>query len=220
MDTPSHGAIHPRSKIHVGNRLGIAAYNTIYNKGKKAFTGPTLAGCKLASGSKTLNIVFNTTLLAGDKLLVNKFPFSRDPNSMGSSGIENTLLYAQINASLFCMEPQPVLDKTGKAIPGQQYCPTWAGGDGTTVYGSEAVANQAAIAAVSDDLVIAPPPPPPPGLDSSWIMLKYKLAADGTSIDVDLTPLNGSIPTAVRYAWGIIDCNDYSDPDLWITVSS
>ena len=47
-------------------------------------------------------------------------------------------------------------------------------------------------------------------------MLNYTLGADGSSLDVDLTPLNGSAPTAVRYAWGIIDCCDYSDPDLYI----
>ena len=108
MDTPSHGGIHPRSKIHVGNRLGTAAYNTIYGTiygGNKAHTGPTLSGCALASGSKSLAIAFNTTLLAGDKVQVKKFPFSQAPESMGSSGIENTLLFAQIDAKLFCMEP-------------------------------------------------------------------------------------------------------------------
>jgi hypothetical protein len=65
MDTPSHGGIHPRSKIHVGNRLGTAAYNTIYG-GKKAFTGPTLAGCGVAAGSKTLTVEFDLKLLAGN----------------------------------------------------------------------------------------------------------------------------------------------------------
>lgn len=62
------GGIHPRSKKPVGDRLGTAAYNTVYG-GKNAFTGPTLSGCS-ASGS-TLTINFNTTLLRGDKLRLN-----------------------------------------------------------------------------------------------------------------------------------------------------
>ena len=101
---------------------------------------------------------------------------------------------------------------TGKPIPGAQVCPTWAGGDGVTVYDT---ATELTI-----DRGAAPPPPAPPGLDSSWTQLKYTLGTDGSSIVADLAPLNGSVPTAIRYAWGIIDCNDYSDPDLWVTVSA
>ena len=101
---------------------------------------------------------------------------------------------------------------TGKPIPGAQVCPTWAGGDGVTVYDT---ATELTI-----DHGAAPPPPAPPGLDSSWTQLKYTLGTDGSSIVADLAPLNGSVPTAIRYAWGIIDCNDYSDPDLWVTVSA
>jgi hypothetical protein len=111
MDTPSHGGIHPRSKIHVGNRLGTAAYNTIYG-GKKAATGPTLAACELSSGSgsKTLKVSFNSTLLAGDKVLVNKFPFLRDPDSMGSSGAK---------AALSCLELATKNDDFAKTGSGQ-----------------------------------------------------------------------------------------------------
>jgi len=29
---------------------------------------------------------------------------------------------------------------------------------------------------------------------------------------VDLSPLEGATPTAVKYAWGIIDCCDLTDP--------
>ena len=36
------------------------------------------------------------------------------------------------------------------------------------------------------------------------------------SIVVDLAPLNGSAPTAVQYAWGVADCCDHSDADLYI----
>ena len=41
--------------------------------------------------------------------------------------------------------------------------------------------------------------------------------SDGTGIVVDLTPLNGSTPTSVRYAWGILQCCDHADPTLYVT---
>ena len=65
-DTPvAMGGIHPRDKKPLGDRMGTAAFNTVYG-GSKAFTGPTLAGCR-ASGN-SLVIQFNTTLLRGDKV--------------------------------------------------------------------------------------------------------------------------------------------------------
>jgi hypothetical protein len=73
-----------------------------------------------------------------------------------------------------------------------QYCPTWAGGDASA------------------------PPLPNGQLDSGWIQLNYTQASP-SSIAVDLTPLNGSAPTAVRYAWGIINCCDLTDPTLYVT---
>jgi hypothetical protein len=189
----------------VGDRLGRAGFNTAYG-GTASFTGPTLSGCTVASGSKTLSVAFNTSLLKGDKVEVSTFP----PQLRGGGGSQ---LWVQINASLFCMEPTAVLNKTsGKPIPlpnkwpgVYEYCPKWAGGVG--------------------DILPPPPPPPaiplpipaPPQLDTQWILLNYTLGTDGTSLDVDLTPLNGSMPTAVKYAWGIIDCCDYSDPNLYIT---
>lgn len=69
------GGIHPRSKKPVGDRLGTAAFNTVYG-GNDAYTGPTLSGC--ASKDNTLQIKFNTTLLAKDKLHLNKaYPYVR-----------------------------------------------------------------------------------------------------------------------------------------------
>lgn len=67
------------------------------------------------------------------------------------------------------------------------YCPTWAGGTGQPVNVS---------------------------LDGGWINLDIKLGADGQSVTADLSPLNGTMPTAVRYAWSIVNCCDLSDPDL------
>jgi hypothetical protein len=65
------GGIHPRWKKPVGDRLGTAAFNTVYG-GTKAYTGPTLAGCAYAD--KKLTIEFNSSLLRGDTLAIGKFP--------------------------------------------------------------------------------------------------------------------------------------------------
>jgi hypothetical protein len=202
----------------VGDRLGTAGYNVAYG-GTSAFTGPTLSGCDVASGSKTLTIAFNASLLKGDKVTVRPFPPQMNfPVKAGGSQ-----LYVHVNASNFCMEPVGCTNKTdNKPIPGVQYCPTWAGGDGVTHYPTH-VNNNNIGGAVQEEQVGAakptppPPPPPPVTLDSQWIMLNYTLGADGNSLEVDLSPLNGSVPTAVRYAWGIFDCCDYSDDNLYIT---
>eukprot|EP00463_Aulacantha_scolymantha_P000328 TRINITY_DN1198_c0_g1_i1.p1 TRINITY_DN1198_c0_g1~~TRINITY_DN1198_c0_g1_i1.p1 ORF type:complete len:248 (-),score=11.19 TRINITY_DN1198_c0_g1_i1:243-986(-) len=164
------------SKKPVGDRLGTAAFNTVYG-GKDAFTGPTLAGCTL--DSTTLEIQFNVTLLRKDTLKLNKIP-----PLIGNTG--GSQLYVQTNASLFCMEPMAVPDKKGET-----YCPKWAGGSGDVF-------------------------PPGVHLDSGWITLNFTLASS-TSIKVDLAPLKGIVPTAVRYAWGVVNCCDSSDPNLYVT---
>lgn len=68
--TPTEGGIHPRSKLPVGERLAIAAFNLVYG-GSGATTGPTLSGCTVTSTS--LTIEFNATLLAGDTIVLNPY---------------------------------------------------------------------------------------------------------------------------------------------------
>lgn len=68
--TPSEGGIHPRSKLPVGERLARSAYMHVYG-GSGAATGPTLSGC--TADAKTLTIEFNTTLLAGEKVMLNPY---------------------------------------------------------------------------------------------------------------------------------------------------
>lgn len=140
---PQHDAIgiHPRSKKQVGDRLGTAAYNTVYG-GKDSYTGPTLAGCSVASSTKLL-IQFNATLLGGDSLKLNPAkPVSKSPSwyinkteqSSHDSLTGGTLLYVQTNASNFCTEPMLMPgdynSSTGAADSDYSYCPTWAGGKG------------------------------------------------------------------------------------------
>lgn len=71
-------------------------------------------------------------------------------------------------------------------------CPKWAGGDGTTQF-------------------------PNGELGHGWTMLNFTAGSDGTTIDVDLTPLNGTAPTAVLYAWGVLNCCDFTDPTLYVS---
>jgi len=183
------GGIHPRSKKEVGDRLGRAMLNTIYG-GAGAFTGPTLAGCALAGG--VLTVSFNETLLRGDTLALQPaFPLA------GGGG--GSQLWVQTNASLFCLEPTCVLNATTGACavpprrePASYTCPTWAGGDGVTVL-------------------------PAGAFDSGWTQLNFTAAASGTAIIVDLAPLAGAAPTAVRYAWGATDCCDHTDPTLFVS---
>jgi len=180
--TISQGAIHPRSKKQVGDRLGTAAFNTVYG-GTGAFTGPTLQGCTLYKDF--LEIHFNSTLLQGDKLTLqkipptHKFPSRRAPIAGGSQ------LYIQTDANHFCMEALPCPDD-----PKKQCCSSWAGGSDTYTNATS--------------------------LDNGWTMLNFTLASK-TSIKVDLSTLNNAVPTAVRYAWGILDCCDYSDPELYVS---
>ena len=184
--------IHPRSKRQVGERLGRAAYAAVYG-GTAAGTGPTLAGCRVSGSS--LAVDFNETLLRGDTLVLQRMP----PLTPAGGGSQ---LWVQTNASLFCMEPLCVtnattgacehIDPSNPRSPVAMICPTWAGGDGTTVL-------------------------PAGAYDSNWVMLNFTANAAQTGIVVDLTPLAGAQPTAVRYAWGVIDCCDHTDETLYVT---
>lgn len=117
------------------------------------------------------------------------FQFQLPGRHAGVAG--GSLLEVQTNASLFCMEPQQALNSSGLPIKGVEVCPTWAGGDGKTQY-------------------------PQGQLDGGWVMLNFT-TSDASTVDVDISPLNGTAPTAVRYAWGIVDCCDYTDPNLYVT---
>jgi hypothetical protein len=141
-----------------------------------------------ASGS-TLTINFNTTLLRGERLALQSII-----NAGGSQ------LFVQTNATLFCMESQCVTNaSSGGCVtpPPHQatpyVCPVYAGGDGVTQL-------------------------PGKEFGSGWVQLNFTAAPSGTAILVDLSPLNGTVPTAVQYAWGLPSCCDNRhDPDLYVT---
>lgn len=231
----SMGGIHPRSKKPVGDRLGAAAYNTVYG-GKKAYTGPTLAGCTLGAAD-SLIIDFNTSAaLSGDTPLqlkpikpavaltglktIGKYgspiyytehSWAPAPSRFAAEGASygGSTLYVQTNASLFCMEAVPAAynETTGQPLPDLYYCPTWAGGLGPSFVLNTSSENTQRGGHFNNQSR---------GFNTGWVELDF--VAHGTSsIKVDLTPLKGKKPTAVRYAWGIYDCCDLTDPLLWVT---
>jgi hypothetical protein len=56
------GSIHPRIKRPVGQRLAHASAVVVYGKQGVA-TGPTLSGCRLESGGRSITLAFNASLL-------------------------------------------------------------------------------------------------------------------------------------------------------------
>jgi hypothetical protein len=220
--------------------LGTAAFNTVYG-GKKAYTGPTLSSCTLGDSidddDASLIIHFNTSAqLSGDAPLTlkkikpatkltglttfgkygDKKYFTKRSWALASSRFAaetasygGSTLYVQTNASLFCMEAVPAgyNETTGQALPDMYYCPTWAGGRGPSYVLNTSNMNTQRGGHFNGESR---------GFDTGWVELDF-VAHGPTSIKVDLSPLQGKTPTAVRYAWGIYDCCDLTDPMLWVT---
>ena len=194
----------------MGQRLAKAAFNTAYG-GTGSFTGPTLGGCALAAGGQTLTITFDAAMLRGDTVRLQKHGtpnftpyYHGHGNPMFHGGSQ---LYVQTEASAFCAETVRVnlTDATSDV-----FCPTWAGGAGRA-------ATQAAPAGRFPTFSGGGGAP---GSNASefnmgWINLPIAAGPTPQSITVDLAPLNGAAPTAVRYAWGIVDCCDITDPSTF-----
>lgn len=178
----------------MGDRLARGAYNTQYG-GTASFTGPTLSSCAVSGSSLTVN--FNTTLLRGDNIVVQPGHPHVPTRFMLYGG---TLLWALTNATTYCIEPQCVINATSgrcATVPPRngelgEICPVWAGGDGVTVL--------------------------PPGVyGSGWVELNFTAAPSGTGIVADLSPLNGTAPIGIRYAWDGLFCCDLTDPTLYVS---
>ncbi|CAB9528805.1 Sialate O-acetylesterase [Seminavis robusta] len=192
------GNIHPRSKQPVGERLAKAAYNLVYG-GDGAVTGPTLQGCSLLGNrDDRLEIRFNSTLMKGDRLgepIVTP-KTNRPPRFYPAGGSQ---LFVQIDPSLFCMESHIFSTGGFQNVRDSTFvCPTWAGGS-----------EKRSLQAIDQPY------------DQGWIEVPFALKP-GTSntIELDLSGLpERAIPTAVKYAWGMVDCCDWSDPDMFVTKS-
>ena len=100
--SPSHGGIHPRSKKHVGDRLGSAAFNSafVYGGAKGAYTGPTLAGC--AATPTTLTIKFNTTLLQGDAVVLQDYKAANYTPYLAGEIKETRILIYSVDIAALC----------------------------------------------------------------------------------------------------------------------
>ena len=234
--TPEYmGGIHPRSKKPVGDRLGTAAYNTVY-MGAGAYTGPTLAGCSLdktdgliirfdtdakLSGAQPLKLnkikprAFSTSFknltldVKGVPTLFAEGGWAPSPDRFKSENATfgGSSLYVQVIRSNFCMEIAPANwnATTGKPIADHMfYCPKWAGGKGTSY-----VVNTSSRDAIHNYRGEYK------GMDTGWVELDFTAQGDH-AIKVDLTPLKGATPTAVRFAWGIYNYCDLTDELLWV----
>jgi hypothetical protein len=148
------GQVHPRPKMYVGQRLAQAAWATVYN-GSAIASGPVIAGCSVGSGSSTMTLTFNSTLLKGEKIAWSKG---------ASAAAESTALYVLVGSPF----------------------PSWAAAnhhnaDWRSYQGPYANGNEVGV--------------------SGWVAVDATVSG-GNELTVDLSPLKGAAPTAVRYAYG------------------
>jgi hypothetical protein len=201
-----------RSKIYVGKRLAKAAFNTVPSYGgKQSFTGPTLSGCSLDSKSLTIN--FDPTMLRGDKVVLQNYSkpvftpyYHGHGNPMWHGGSQ---LWVQTKAAAFCLETVSVnqSDPTSNV-----YCPTWAGGEGDTVQQSAPSGRFPTFGGAGLE-----PTSNHSEFNMGWINLPILAGPTDSSITVDLAPLRGATPTAVKYAWCVRKCNSIRGCRLMLT---
>jgi len=236
--TATKGGIHPRSKRPVGERLAAAAFSVVYG-GTGPNTGPTLSSCNVASTS--LTIEFNTTLLAGDKVVLN--PYNSSLNNIIAPPPPLPAAYEQcydtvksvcanylhnysdcrncktdlpgawdklkpacgsrpidhfhVSCKSFFPAKEPLRGSLVEVLIGQ------GGADGSGAFCVEPMGN------------LCPPwaGPPDTEYDSTagkWFAVDIVSATD-ISVTVDLSKLNGTVPVAVRYSWGVFDCCNKGD---------
>mmetsp|Transcript_25441 Transcript_25441/g.76691 ORF Transcript_25441/g.76691 Transcript_25441/m.76691 type:complete len:695 (-) Transcript_25441:14-2098(-) len=248
--TPTEGGIHPRSKRPVGDRLAPGAFNLGYG-GAGAATGPTLSGCTVES--KSLTIDFNTTLLAGDKVVLNPYNSALnnptpDPPQVPSNLIQcfntvKTVCGTHLHNDTDCRNCKTDVPGAWDKLQGacgsrpinnfhvacKSFFPAQVplrgsllevligqgGADGTAAFCVEPIVNSSTMQEY------CPPWAGPPVIGynpaaGKWYQVDIT-AASTSSVTADLSKLNGSIPVAVRYSWGVFDCCDTDDPLLYIS---
>jgi hypothetical protein len=194
-------AIHPRDKLPVGQRLAKGAMAIMYNQ-SKPYTGPTLSGCSIDADKQLLTITFNTSLLRGDTVVVKPYNLT----------VTNSNLRVLVNASFFCVHSMlrcrllPNGTRPTDCPPhlSEWYCPHdyRQTRQGMLRVPSDSLSPLVAFAQSLGDR----PPPDPFDSADNWLNLNVTVAGDN-AIVVDLTPLNGTVPVGVRYAWNTdTDC--------------
>ena len=166
--------IHPRSKKQVGVRLAQGAAVSSYGQ-TGPVTGPTLSGC--AMSATKITIKFNTTLLTGGAMEVQKyFKGVTDPETGKPTG-GSSMMQVLVNASAFCLQTHadPILGLGESGHGGPQDC--WDDGAGHTLG--------------------------PGNYDSgeNWITVDVVAGSAPGTVEVDLTKAGGRPIFGVRYAW-------------------
>ena len=209
------GGIHPRIKKPVGERLAIAAMGVAYGA-PGAVSGPTISGCDVHGTSLTIR--YNASLLAGGAIGVKPY----DTTTTFSA------FRVLVNAQYWCQDT--ILAPTVNSRSGRWMCndtgaPSWSncGNDvqcGDTKHSTgkdRRVTSSSAWASVPEmarsmswpmastasntvdpaAMLRARGRGDTPGM---WLRVGVK-ALSATSVVLDLSSLNGSVPVAVRYAW-------------------
>lgn len=186
--------IHPRLKKPVGQRLAVGAMGVAYG-GNESVSGPTISGCAL-SGNK-LVVKFNKDLLKGSKLMVQNYNKSSPHRSAFSVFVNGTLeciekkeicplWTGQVEPYLkFCRNPLDDQNKTKNCVNGINH-----NGLCYNIPSIEVCSRHNLILRQTQDNA------------ATWVPVNIDLSTSGFELDVDLTPLAGATPLAIRYAWG------------------
>jgi sialate O-acetylesterase len=234
-DTPVYmGGIHPRIKKPVGDRLATAAMSVAYDGGGIT-AGPQITGCSMTSSS-SLTVTFDPEPLGGESVIV--APYNHSTLLEPTAGL--SAMQVLLNESFFCIEVAllcqilPNGTRPTRCAADLEYwaCRTSSGEVyelaedrkkrlPNIIHPEYHHSGDAASGIIAHDERRSPPSPltgaPPRNpFETAWITLPVqegKRDADGgaMSVVVDLSPLNGSVPVAIRYAWGI-DCCKTGDP--------
>ena len=118
------GAIHPRVKKPVGERLARAAMAVAYNNDQYPPSGPTVAGCSVdtsstADGSTSLEVRFDASMMKGDSLVMQPY------ENNATAGILLSNMQVLTDPAFFCIEP--LLRCRNHSVPKGKPCPKGPG---------------------------------------------------------------------------------------------
>jgi len=175
--TPNQSSLHPRTKGLIADRLAQAAYVTVYapppGGSELLATGPLLDGCTLAADGASLTLAFDAAALKGERVAVDK------PAGYALSiALENTATYVLVNASL----PPTAHAGIDWTNGDNRYHGPYATGIDPQRGGAVVPGNEYGV--------------------EGWVAVMPKAGAAANEVVVDLAPLRGALPTAIRYAVG------------------
>ena len=244
--TPSEGGIHPRTKLPVGDRLAVAAFNSVYG-GSEAMTGPTLSSCAVNTNVATLTVQFNAKLLRGDTVVLNPYnsslnnevapppplpaQFQQCYNTIKSVCRGHLHNYTDCRS---CKDDPSAWAKLQPACGSRpinnfhESCKSFfpqklpLRGSLVEVLVGQGGANGSAafcIEPMADGTCPVWAGRSDAGYDpdaGKWVTVDI-VSAGASGMTVDLSMLNGTAPAAVRYSWGIFDCCNTGDSKLYVS---